>query len=310
MLGVGVAAAIVLASPQIEMRAVLGTGVSCRASPADTAAVVAGLGVEDVVTVEGRSEDAAGLVWLRVRAPRAYGPCWVVERLTTAFDRSVPTEALLVVADHVLSSRGGRPVDGFVRVWNLFEDDVHSWAREAQVGTSPVLSLRRAERVGAVLDRVRRPDVLRDPLLHAFVLSLGPMVRYFEPGGLWHVTRAHYRSLHERFADTAWAEELLWAAARQPRYDDCEGNTDCYLGRPLESVATYWTVYPDGRFVDEAIGIGASQLAGLPYCEAIHRSTPVTPGVLQELRDTLGPVDDARAEPLLDRLAAIEAGCS
>lgn len=298
----------VLAAPQVESRVILGNGVACRASPTRSAEAVGALNFDDV-RVNDRS-DASGNqeTWLLVQSSRLRRPCWVLGTLTTTFDRGQPEIALLAVADHVLASSGGRDFPDIVRVHNLFLPGNTTWARGVDVDSSPILSLRRLELVSAVLSTVNFLDARRDPVILAWILLQGQTVRYFEPGGTWQVTRREYEALYERFAETQWAEELLWASARQPRSDDCETTADCRLGRPLQSVATYWVRYPDGRFVTEAVAQAINQLRGLTRCDR-YRYEPATPARLEELRGTLEDVPIAQKTPLLALLDDVEAGC-
>ena len=184
-----------------------------------------------------------------------------------------------------------------------------TWTRRFNVEASPILSLRRLELVSQALSLVNRWDAEDDPLMRAWILSQDPAVRYFEPAANWFVSRESYEELHERFSDDPLAEELLWAAARQPPSDDCEGPADCVLRRPLRSVATYWVRYPDGRFVAEAVAQAVGQLRGLVRCDRFSITDPPTPARLDELRATLGEVAEADKAPLLALLANAEAGC-
>lgn len=300
------AAPVPLAAQEARRRAIT-NGVMCRAGPARDAEAVGRLGLGDVMTVLEGPTEADGVEWIHVRANTLRGTCWTAQSLT--FERTGSAAALVIMADYALANAEGRSFEEWVRVINEIEGTGEAIAYRTEPDMVALLELRRLQLIGAAAEALDWFRGRSDPLVVSWVRSRDAELGYFEPGGMWTVNREAYEALHERFADTELADELLWQAASQPRYDDCEGDGDCYLGRPLESMARYWSRYPDGPHIAEAVAAGRRQIAVMERC--FDGGLPTTPsaGRIAELRDSLSEVDPAVAEPILSFLDQIEANC-
>lgn len=194
LLAVGIGGAV---AEQVPYRAALvDAEVTCRVAPSDSAQALgllrvgSGWGTEFAVV---RTEaDEAGETWIRVesRDARPYGldeDCWVPESVVA------PTEGarhLLQLADRLLSAAAWPPLERFLAAHNLF---VHPAYRE-QVEASPALSERRTMLLAKAVEAAQRSKwfagrpVDRDPLVLAWIESLGEHVRYSGDGrgrGTW-----------------------------------------------------------------------------------------------------------------------------
>lgn len=301
---------LVGAPPQESQRIVVGTQVVCRSDPARNADKIGELRFASTVSVEDRrSAEETSDEWLFVRAHYLLAPCWVLETLT-ARKGPDPAADLLTIVDHMLATSEGRPLADFVEAEILFTQGWVGYGSDrVDVDASPLLSLRRLELLGKAVGTTRRREMEDYPFQRAWILSHGTTLRYFEPGGMWFVRREEYDGLYERFSETNYADELAWAAARQPRYDDCEGGADCYLTRPIQSVARYWVRFPAGRFVSESISLAVRQLQPLRSCDRPPTARAGTEKRLRELRDSLEAVEEAEKEPVLTLLREFERGC-
>ena len=174
--------------------------VVCRVAPSHSANAAGLLKVVgDWWTAEfwvGRTEsDETGERWFHfVPGPTGrYGipaGCWVPESVVTA---SEGAGHLLQLADGLLSAAAWPPLEHFVAAHNLF---VHPRYRE-EVEESAVLSQRRMELLAKAVEAAQRVQwgaprpVDRDPLVLAWIESLGEQVRYSEDRwgrGTWTVS--------------------------------------------------------------------------------------------------------------------------
>ena len=77
----------------------------------------------------------------------------------------------------------------------------------------------------------------------------------------------------------------------------------------MESVATYWVEFPQGRFIREAVSMALDQLPTLKNCSPYSGFDAASPEALEKLRNSLRDVDQAVKRPLRDRLEEIAPGC-
>jgi len=297
--------------PQPEELVILGTGVICREEPTSSAARVGNLRFAGIVWVESDVEpENPSSEWHFVRSPYLRAPCWVHGSLTAPFDGNLPEEAVLAVVEHVLATSEGRPLEDFVQTHNLF---VQSWIGyqryEFNADESPVLSLRRLELLSEAFSGLKRSRIDSDPLSRAWVLSHGPLLRYFEPGGEWEVQRSAYWALFERFRGSDAEEDLAWAAARQPASADCEGQGECYLRRITRSVSQYWERYPNGEFIEEALKMAVGYAGVVNRCEEPDWSIRFPGELISEIRESLSEVDPSVKAEMLRILVHAEAKC-
>ena len=85
-------------------------------------------------------------------------------------------------------------------------------------------------------------------------------VRYFPPGGLYHVPGERFWQLHEQHAESMDAELIAWTwtAAEAPVFTD-ECYAACNLRMLARSYMRYWEAFPRGNYVVEALTIAATR---------------------------------------------------
>jgi hypothetical protein len=230
---------------------------------------------------------------------------------------------VLAIADRFLASEEVRTLDHSLRVYNILGSR-HRGYRDIVDG-SALLSLRRLQIMGEVLKRLE--PHFADALLRGWAEQLVDDVRYFGPGGQWYVRDEAFQRLYDSHRGSPEAEDILWELVTGPSPHDCEGEFACTIGvTVVDKFARYWTDYPRGRHVGQAIDTAAAQLSGfLQTCEAARGAEPDSreaqwwewthwdPSGAEksaELRETLANVPASDAEPLttvLDRLEACAA---
>ena len=245
------AAQIQAAQVQPFDRIVLATNVMCREQPSISSQGVGTLRLGDRLrTGDTQSED--GQSWILVVGKRSAAPvfssmrgsCWVFGPLTTEFSEADPEPALIAVADHALG-REEASFQELIAVENLFAWDPFAGIVES----SGVLQARRLQ----LIDRAAQKSDLREPLAQAWILAhqeilhASPFDRSY-----WAVRPDVYWSAYESFEGAAGAEELAWAGAQAAIFAD-ECDTDCALGLLTRTYMQYWTRFPAGREIVEAM---------------------------------------------------------
>ena len=270
------------AAQQMQSRVVVSTRAVCRAGPSHAAEVVAfltstgdghGLG-QEIVPVEGVTS-APGEVWFRVTPGdvKWFGAeigCWLSESVLVP---SRGREAdLLNIADRLLGAPEGLPLPGWVAAHNLF---LHRWHRET-VDASATLSLRRLElldrAMSVVVEPTRWPPTLAelDPLVHAWVESLGDQVAYSPESRGWRVSREAFEALYERHRADPSADEILQRRLQAPSVRESDGLAGAQpapqaAARPLAILAldatcgrdpsleseVWWTLQLDHHFASD-----------------------------------------------------------
>ena len=140
------------------------------------------------------------------------------------------------------------------------------------VNASGLLSLRRLQVLAEVLKTFE--PYTADALMRGWAEQLADDVWYFGPGANWYVQDAAFQRLYEAHRDGPEGEEILWELATGPSPHDCEGEFACTARvEVLEKFARYWTDYPRGRYVGDAIAMAVASLDGfLRNC--MRRATP------------------------------------
>ena len=270
------------AAQQMESRVVVSTHAACRAGPSHTAEVVVfltstgdghGLG-QGIVPVEGVTS-AAGEVWFRVTPGdvKWFGAevgCWLSESVLVP---SRGREAdLLTIADRLLTGAEGLPLPEWVAAHNLFLHRRH-WET---VDASAILSLRRLELLDRAMSVVgepgrRQPNLAElDPLVHAWVESLGGQVAYSPGLRRWRVSREAFEALYEVHRDDPRADEILRRARQAPSVRESDGRIHAEFApggaaRPLAILAldatcgrdptldseVWWTLPVDHHFMSD-----------------------------------------------------------
>ena len=305
-----------VAPPQAtEMRLVIGTGVVCRAQPARDSPVVAAHDLGEPLTVRGITRDPSGAAWYEVVGLRT---CWVSGPLTVAFPGyDSPDTALVAIAEHALALGGNASFEHLVAVDNLLLERRHRLTRyfRAPAVVPPLLELRHlqiVDRAARTIDGRRAAE--KDPLRNAWVLAHADVVTHFEPGDLFYIRGSHFWALYERHRTSPLAEEIAWTAAERPVFTD-ECMTECHLSVLAQSYMPYWSQFPRGRHVLEAVANGVRVVArAARYCplvaaEYLQERPDQVRTLIGSLRESLLNVTVAGKDDLLRHLSEIEATC-
>jgi hypothetical protein len=300
------------ATPQLELRMVIANEVVCRAEPSVSSPVVRGYAVGDVVHASGAVE-TEGVTWYpdRLRASGVRPACWIHGPLTTPIDRSDPEPALLAVADHVLGRTDDVPFEDYVAVENLLlQTGTAPHYDDRVLASSGLLQLRRLQIVQrAIADpALSGPGAPRAPLSRAWIFAHRDIVWNFEPAAQWVIRPETYWALFEQYRSEPWAEEIAWAAAKTRVLTD-----ECYEGCVLDGLhrtyARYWTSFPRGTFVDEALTTAfepARYAAGLG---CVDGASDRLRQLLTAIRASLDEVTAPGRRALVEQLDAIERAC-
>lgn len=298
--------------PEARELTTIAPGVPCRIEPSRTVRTDAVLGLDEHFTTERPDTISAGEPWVSVRR---WGGCWVPRTETAPADTH---DHVLAIADRFLTSGEGRTLDYSLRVYNVLGSR-HLGHRNV-VNGSAILSLRRLQVLGEVLKTMQVGSV--DGLMRRWVEQLADDVFY--SFGAWYVRDEAFQRVYEAHRQSPEAEDILWELATGPSPHDCEGEFACAARvEVLEKFARYWTDYPRGTYVGQAVDLAAASLGGfLQTCDAARGAEPDSrearwwewtywdpsgAEVAAELRATLADVPPPDAEPLttlLDRLKA------
>src|SRR5712691_9565552 len=294
------------------MRLVIGTGVVCRAQPGRDSPVVAAHGLGEPLTVRGITRDRSGAAWYEVIVRRT---CWVSGPLTVAFaGYDSPDTALVAIAEHALALGANASFEHLVAVDNLLLERTFRRPRyfRAPPAVPPLLELRHlqiVDRAARTIDGRRAAE--RDPLRNAWLLA-HTEVTHFEPGDLYYVRGSQFWALYERHRTSPLAEEIAWTAAERPVFTD-ECMTECHLSVLAQSYMPYWSQFPRGRHVLEAVANGVRVVArAARYCplvaaEYLQERPDQVRTLIGSLRESLLNVTVAGKDDLLRHLSEIEA---
>ncbi len=303
------------APPQeMETRLVIGTGVVCRAQPSPNSPAVTAPRLGEPLTVRDLVRDRSGTAWYEVVGRRA---CWVSGPLTVAFAYDSPDTALVAVAEHALALGANASFEHLVAIDNLLLERRlrRTLYSRAPAAVPPLLELRHlqiVDRAARRIDGSRAAE--RDPLRNAWVLAHADVVTHFEPGDLYHVQGSKFWALYERHRTSPLAEEIAWIAAETPVFTD-ECMTECQLSVLAGSYMPYWSQFPRGRHVQEAVTNGARVVAGAArYCplvaaEYLQERPDQIRTLTGSLRESLQNVTVAGKDDLLRHISEIEATC-
>jgi hypothetical protein len=271
---------------------VIGTNVVCRAQPGRNAPKVVTLRLGEIRGFS-RETRAQGDIWY-FDAGRP--SCWVPGPLTAEFVAGKPESALLAVADHILQRRDPVTFGEYIEAENLLLNDAFS----SSLLSSGLLQFRRLQ----IVERVTRlPSaygriVFMDPLKRAWFIAHRDFLRYFEPDDKWFIRPEPYWSLFEKNKDAPWAEEVASTVGlRVIPSDECY--SDCALSKIVQGPLQYWTRYPNGKSIQEALRKAVS-LATYAVETSIYNAPPLP--TLNEIRHSLANVTAPERRRLLDLL--------
>jgi hypothetical protein len=285
-----------------RLRIIIGTNVACRSEPAVSAPAVRSYQLGDRLLADRTSRNDGA--WHLSQWDR----CWVASRLSAPFDPLNPEPALLAAADHLLARTGQVPFEDYVAVDNLLLRTMSPPdSGRTVLASSALLQFRRLQvmtRAAATVESGR--SVMKDPLKEAWFLDRQHLLSYFSPGDDWYVPVGVYWKLFEEHRTAVWAEELAWAAARMDiPSDECED--DCALYKIEQTFARYWSEYPKGTYVGDALS-GSSWLVdyAMGVACADRQSQPDIAETAARLRASLAHVTDPKNDEIRRQLTAIE----
>jgi hypothetical protein len=313
-MGVSVVQPLPVLSQVDQVRVVIASNVACRDQPGRSSPSARRFDVGDRILPRERQE-VSGEVWYldTWHARRGFPGCWILEGLTSGWsDRE---SALLAAADRILSRTDEVPFEEFVAVDNFLLRTLLppqlGHADTKVIDHSPLLQLRRLQILyhAGNLPSADRLGAEKDPLMAAWFLHNGDVLRYHEPAGRWVVTADTFWALYERHRDSEWAEEMAWAAARGAVVgDECDG--PCILRRLLRTVGRYWEEFPAGQWVGEAIERAERAAERGARMGCWHSSVDQATEATRDLRVSLEQIDPTRTEQLLAIVGELERQCS
>lgn len=300
--------------PDGREMAIIAPDVACRSRPSRTAYYHANaLPLDFHFRAERPDTIVAGDAWVHV----GLWGCWVLREHTAPGESE---EHVVTIADRFLTSGEGWSSDNRLRMYNVLS----SWNRghREEVEASPALGLARLRVLGVALADLRpRAAGVR---AKAWTASLGNEIRLAQEGHAWAVSDEAYLNLYEKHRSDPFAEDIMWAFASESAGRDCEGGFACSVNEAvINRLARYWTDFPGGRHIAEAVEKARSLIGhGLESCQAAHGTRTDSPDagmwrwsgwdrsgaeITRELRATLEAVSDQEKAPLLEALAELEA---
>lgn len=300
-------------TPEGRELAIVASAVACRARPSPEAEGWGRLPLDNHFRTTRADTTAAGEAWVFVPQRR----CWVAARHTA---EGGTDEHVSMIVDRFLASGEGWSLDGFLRVYNVLSSRNRGHAEVVEASAS--LGLRRLQVLRGALTFLS-PNAA-DALVLAWVGSLGDEVALTAEGHAWTVGDSAYLRLYEKHRGHPLAEEIMWTFASESDAYSCEGDFACYVEQSVViRLAKYWSEYPRGRHVAEAVETARALLAqGLETCSAARGAEPDSrearawvwtywgqqgAEVAEDLAATLAGVSEEDKAPVVDVLGALEA---
>lgn len=296
-------------SDQARPMAIIAPDATCRRGPSRSAEVwwTAPL---DHHFYSDRADTVVGdEVWTFV--PGTSTGCWVQASLAAPGDSD---DHILQIAEQFFAAPERRSREYLLQVYNLLSSRHHGHADAVE--RSPILSLRRLE----LLERGFAADSWNvDPLTLAVIRTRDADLRYYEFAGGWSLRDEAVLSLYERYRGQPEAHEILWRIASAPALHDCEGDLACFIqAEALNRVARYWTDYPEGPRVTDAVTRAVDRLSH--FLEGCGAARDAEEGswlervgweergaeAVRQLRATLSGAGEADKEPLARLLDDLE----
>ena len=226
---------------------------------------------------------------------------------------------MLTIVDRFLSSGEGWSTRNHLELLTVLS--VSGRGHRDAVEELAVLGLRRLELLRRVLGDYWTREA--DAVTLAWIGALGNEIAYTGEGSAWTVSDAAYLTLYERHREDPFAEEILWKDASESDAYSCEGTASCHLEEAVNRrLARYWTDFPDGRYIAEAVELGRAELDyAVEQCSAARGADPDSrearmwrsvrwdrsgPGIVRALRASLEEVSEADKAPLIARLEELE----
>lgn len=138
---------------------------------------------------------------------------------------------------------------------------------------------------------------------------------YSEPSAEYYVQSKLFWSLREKYKDLPIADEIAWAAAKNPLPGECEGYLNCYLYVLRTTDIEYLSLYPSGKYSKQALkelisglestvaDLGKNEMHSGP-AEVSEKDELVK--MLGEMRAIVSKVPYPEASQVLSQLKSIE----
>lgn len=301
-------------APRGRELAVIAPDAACRARPSRTSSGSTALRLDLHFRTDRADTVVAGESW--VLHPQE--ECWVLAAHTAPGDTD---EHVLSIANRFLTSGEGWSSRNHLSLLTVLSSR-HRGHRDVVDGSAE-LGLRRLQLLRRALREFPAMGPGPDAVTLAWIGSLGGDVALTDEGHAWTVSDEAYLTLYERHRADPFAEEIMWEFASESNAYTCEGDPVCVAVRRVgERLARYWTDFPHGRHVAEAIETGRAMVAYvLEQCSAARAARPDSPAasnwewyragervpqLLRELLGSLEQVGEADKVPLTEVLGELE----
>jgi hypothetical protein len=293
--GLVVSAGSLAVFAQEPTRITAASNVRLRATPSESAPVVASLPLgTDLVQLDTGGE---GATWTRVRTAGGHDG-WLPSRLT----RSLSASRRIEVIESIVQERLARKGDTFGPRAELI-DLVERTQKDAQdPEAAGRLALAWVRATTSALEAVPFGRGKQPPYKDWLASRAGSVV-YNEPGGRWMIRVDRLWELHDRYARTASADDLAWTAVTNGLPGECEGFVPCYVRRLNLLEGEYLRRSALGKYVGDAVAIVANKASawGAPDIRP-YFFNPATD--CAELVQSLDPLRSALAATRAEHLQA------
>lgn len=280
-------------------RVVVETGVTCEVLPGVKVSIPVGMPMRSATELHEDGETFyAGYP---VMAPNSR--CRVSGRATDVWHVAEPDRLLLAILDHALAKKEAT-FDDLVSAENYLISADARWRNQAgRDQISGLLQFRWLQLISRAISLEGFNEEI--PLVESWILSKGELLDKFPPTEEWSVPTPYFWRLYDSSRTAPWAEELAWFVARLPvQHDECE--TTCILGGYIKARSLqYWTRFPSGPHISEALAQASSHLRQVD--PAICSKDDLK--LLADIRDSLSNVTHPTKYEILKSLADLERAC-
>jgi hypothetical protein len=244
-----------------ERRITNASSVRLRSAPVTNASIAAELPLgTELIALERK--DAAD-PWYRVQSDDGRNG-WVLGRWTTPLDPGRRDQTIESIVLARLSRRSPVRGDGesFSTRLQLFDLIERTAARLKDGEAQARFALYRLRSLNDVALGVPFGRSDSDPY-RSWIRAHREEVAYDEPGGSWMVDASYVMQTHEKYRDTAAADDIAWFLVTNGVRGECEGDVPCYIDKQNQLNGQYLRWHPHGRYVDESNADIARRLNGV-----------------------------------------------
>ena len=292
------------------IRVVVDTNVKCEFPVTPPTPYIVPVGMPIRIIQEVKDGGDTSYVGYPAFAPNS--ACKVPAAETAVFHKAEPDALVLTILDHILA-RADVTFDEFVAVENYLLDSDPKWKSEAgRKQVSGLLRFRWLQLLSRALKtegfNSPTPGGFSPPLVESWRINHGDLLEIFGPSGDWYVPITHLWKVFESNKTAPWAEELVWYVANLPvQHDECEDV--CVLAGYIEQrVLQYWTHFPTGPHIVEALTHASQQIQGVASGDCESKDDEIK--LVAEIRRSLSKVTNPAKRAILNSLAEIEHKCA